>query len=111
VNENRAGDRQPRWRELLTLAERQLKEIGLTCSNWTSGGGTVLTLRHRHRPSRDIDLFLNDPQVLSFLSPRLNDSVAMVAYHIPNRRTGCDSPSGMLEKSIAFLPLRYRSEA
>ena len=32
-------------------------------------------LRHQHRVSRDIDLFLDDPQYLSHLSPRMNDAV------------------------------------
>jgi hypothetical protein len=33
-------------------------------------------LRHRHRLSRDIDIFLRDPQYLPALSPRLNDQAA-----------------------------------
>ncbi len=45
-------------------------------SDWTWGGGTVLMLRHQHRLSWDVDLFLNDPQLLSYLSPRLNDDIA-----------------------------------
>lgn len=43
---------------------------------WSLGGGTVLMLRYAHRLSRDIDIFLSDPQFLTFLSPRLNDHVA-----------------------------------
>lgn len=31
---------------------------------WTFGGGTVLMLRYNHRFSRDIDLFVPDPQYL-----------------------------------------------
>ena len=30
--------------------------------------------RHHHRFSKDIDIFIADPQVLSYLSPRLNDT-------------------------------------
>ncbi len=78
---NGSGDRQPRWRVLLTCADRHLKEIGLARSDWIWGGGTVLMLRHRHRLSWDIDLFLGNPQHLNFLSPRLNDSVAMMVDH------------------------------
>ncbi len=29
---------------------------------WTLGGGTVLAVRHDHRASKDIDIFLRDPQ-------------------------------------------------
>lgn len=29
-------------------------------------------LRHRHRISKDVDIFVSDPQYLGFLTPRLN---------------------------------------
>lgn len=41
---------------------------------WSFGGGTVLMLRLDHRHSRDIDLFVPDPQYLGFLTPRLCDA-------------------------------------
>jgi len=41
---------------------------------WTFGGGTVLMLRLHHRHSRDIDLFVPDPQYLGYLTPRLSDA-------------------------------------
>lgn len=40
---------------------------------WTLGGGTVLMLRYRHRFSKDIDIFVPDPQSLGFVTPRLSD--------------------------------------
>lgn len=40
---------------------------------WTFGGGTVLMLRLDHRHSRDIDLFVPDPQYLGYVTPRLCD--------------------------------------
>jgi hypothetical protein len=43
---------------------------------WTFGGGTVLALRHQHRFSKDIDIFVPDPQYLGYLSPRLSDAAA-----------------------------------
>ena len=43
---------------------------------WTFGGGTVLMLRHGHRLSKDIDLFVPDPQYLGFVNPRLSDFAA-----------------------------------
>jgi predicted nucleotidyltransferase component of viral defense system len=38
---------------------------------WTFGGGTVLMLRYDHRFSKDIDLFVPDPQYLGYVNPRL----------------------------------------
>ena len=40
--------------------------------DWTFGGGTVLMRRHKHRFSKDIDIFLGDAQYLGYLTPRLN---------------------------------------
>ncbi len=40
---------------------------------WTLGGGTVLAMRHDHRASKDIDIFLRDPQYLGYVTPRLSD--------------------------------------
>ncbi len=53
-----------------------LAPLGIEVGPWTLGGGTVLMLRHQHRESRDIDLFLSNPQLLPALSPRLNDAAA-----------------------------------
>lgn len=44
--------------------------------NWSFGGGTVLMRRYHHRLSKDIDIFVPDPQYLGYLSPRLNDTVS-----------------------------------
>lgn len=41
---------------------------------WSFGGGTVLMLRIDHRQSKDIDLFVPDPQYLGFVNPRLSDA-------------------------------------
>ena len=43
---------------------------------WTMGGGTAMALRHDHRYSRDIDIFLPDPQYLGHLTPRLSEAAA-----------------------------------
>lgn len=39
------------------------------------GGGTRLILELGHRISRDIDLFIRDPQWIGLMSPRLNDKI------------------------------------
>jgi predicted nucleotidyltransferase component of viral defense system len=63
------------WTELLKDAlvlmahlEKQTKQ-----PHWTFGGGTVLMLRMGHRQSKDIDIFVPDPQYLGYLNPRLSD--------------------------------------
>lgn len=61
------------WRSLIRRAVARLEAVGLGRNEWTWGGGTVLVHRYHHRHSRDIDLFINDVQYLSYLSPRLND--------------------------------------
>lgn len=53
-----------------------LDAVGLTREDWTLGGGTLLMLRYQHRLSRDIDIFLDDVQFLSYLSPRLNETTS-----------------------------------
>jgi hypothetical protein len=47
--------------------------------DWTFGGGTALMLHYEHRISRDIDIFLRDPQLLTRLTPRLNDRAASLS--------------------------------
>jgi len=64
------------WHRLLKIATGHLECVGAGRSNWTWGGGTVLMMRYHHRLSHDIDLFLDNPQYLSYLSPRLNENIA-----------------------------------
>ena len=64
------------WRGLLQHAFALIDEIqarGISDPFWTFGGGTVLMLRYQHRLSKDIDIFVPDPQYLGFVSPRLSD--------------------------------------
>ena len=61
------------FRRALVLID-SAREVGATLENWSFGGGTVLMRRHRHRVSKDIDIFVLDPQALPYLSPRLNDT-------------------------------------
>jgi Nucleotidyl transferase AbiEii toxin, Type IV TA system len=46
---------------------------------WTLGGGTVLMFRYRHRRSKDIDVFVPDPQYLGYVNPRLSGAAAEVS--------------------------------
>ena len=64
------------WQTLLPHAYTLIDEIavhGVTNPFWTFGGGTVMMLRHRHRLSKDIDIFVPDPQYLGYVTPRLSD--------------------------------------
>lgn len=64
------------WETLFIQARRLIGEIerhGRGDPFWTFGGGTVLMLRYGHRFSKDIDIFVPDPQSLGFVTPRLSD--------------------------------------
>jgi hypothetical protein len=50
-----------------------VQRAGVTLDQWSFGGGTVLMRRHAHRLSKDVDIFIDDPQYLPLLTPRLND--------------------------------------
>jgi len=59
------------------------REIGIPVADWTFGGGTVLMRRHKHRFSKDVDIFINDPQFLGFLTPRLSPTAeSLTAQYI-----------------------------
>jgi hypothetical protein len=64
----------PNWRLLLDRTVgglARLKAKGQPVPQWMLGGGTALMLHTRHRLSKDIDAFIDDPQYLTILSPRL----------------------------------------
>jgi len=65
------------WEQLLPKAFALVDEIakhgGIADPFFTFGGGTVLMLRYEHRFSKDIDIFVPDPQSLGFINPRLSD--------------------------------------
>ena len=71
-----ADDRLKTWETLFQRALVLIDSVGktgITLSDWTFGGGTVLMLRYRHRFSKDIDIFIPSPQYLNYLSPHLNE--------------------------------------
>jgi predicted nucleotidyltransferase component of viral defense system len=63
------------WAKLFHSALRLMDHLESETTNppWTFGGGTVLMLRLGHRQSKDIDLFVPDPQYLGYVNPRLSD--------------------------------------
>jgi hypothetical protein len=40
---------------------------------WSLGGGTALMLQIEHRASRDVDVFIDDPQIFGFFNPEVSD--------------------------------------
>jgi hypothetical protein len=70
------------WKDLLPYALSIIEDIkshGTINPFWTFGGGTVLMFRYQHRHSKDIDIFVPDPQYLGFTTPRLSDIAAAVS--------------------------------
>ena len=68
------------WKKLFphALALMAHLESVIEHATWTFGGGTVLMLRIGHRQSKDIDLFVPDPQYLGHVNPRLSDTAELI---------------------------------
>jgi hypothetical protein len=86
-----AEDRLKIWE---TLFQRALALIdaarssGAPLDDWSFGGGTVLMRRHHHRLSKDVDIFVPDPQFLGFVSPRLSATAeALTANYVEQRNS------------------------
>jgi hypothetical protein len=71
------------WLKLFDIAlhiiDRAQETMGGKIS-WTIGGGTMLHELFAHRYSHDIDIFVNDPQVLLYITPRTNDVADQVCH-------------------------------
>ena len=62
------------WQSLLMQAFRLLDAVaadGVEVPRWSLGGGTVLMFYYGHRLSKDIDIFVPDPQFLGYINPRI----------------------------------------
>ena len=62
------------WITLLEAAYTLLDNVasdGITIPRWSLGGGTVLMFHYAHRKSKDIDIFIPDPQFLGYINPRI----------------------------------------
>lgn len=62
------------WKTLLEKAYSLLDAVasdGITIPRWSLGGGTVLMFYYAHRKSKDIDIFIPDPQFLAYINPRI----------------------------------------
>lgn len=63
------------WEGLFDCAMKQIRGSGIPRESWTFGGGTSLMHAYNHRDSKDIDIFLSSPQLLTHVTPRLNDAI------------------------------------
>jgi predicted nucleotidyltransferase component of viral defense system len=91
-----AEDRLKIWETLFRRALVLVDSVGnagIRLDDWTFGGGTVLMRRYRHRFSKDVDIFIPDPQYLNYLSPHLNDTA--------------ESLTGDYTLQAEFLKLRF----
>ncbi|HXL14039.1 MAG TPA: nucleotidyl transferase AbiEii/AbiGii toxin family protein [Bradyrhizobium sp.] len=69
-------NQQADWARLFRIAcalIRQVNSEQFIIDHWTLGGGTAMMLQIDHRESQDVDIFLSDPQLLSFLDPQKRD--------------------------------------
>jgi predicted nucleotidyltransferase component of viral defense system len=57
--------------DLLRIAYKIVENANI--NDWTFGGGTALMTYYNHRRSKDVDIFITDVQLITYLSPRLND--------------------------------------
>lgn len=72
------------WERLFTKSLGLIDDIethGTRHLFWTFGGGTVLMRRHQHRFSKDIDIFVPDPQALKYVTPRLSERAESLTGH------------------------------
>jgi hypothetical protein len=91
-----AEDRLRNWESLFRRALVLIDSVGsagIRLDDCSFGGGTVLMRRYRHRFSKDIDIFIPDPQYLNYLSPHLNDTA--------------ESMTGDYTLQAEFLKLRF----
>jgi hypothetical protein len=64
------------WARLFRVARALIRQVNigeLIIDHWSLGGGTGLMLQIDHRESHDVDIFLQDAQLLSFLDPEKHD--------------------------------------
>jgi|SRR5437667_7156397 len=104
-----AEDRLKIWETLLKRALVLIDsaaQSGVNFEPWSFGGGTVLMRRHRHRFSKDIDIFVPDPQYLGYVSPKLNDTAESMTgdYVEENSSLKLLFPEGEID-FIASAPL------
>lgn len=83
---------------LLDKAISIINEASVPKRIYSVGGGTVLSFFYNHRVSKDIDIFINDPQFLSSISPRLNNNAEeALDYDENNNFISLTFPKGKID--------------
>ena len=95
------------WRSLFPKALSLMDHLESKVEGiqWTFGGGTVLMLRIAHRMSKDIDLFVPDPQALGFVNPRLSDAAERSSR--ARTTTVCRAGHSPIERTSPTVTPRY----
>ena len=98
------------WVSLLEKAYRLFDAVaadGFTIPHWSLGGGTVLMFHYAHRKSKDIDIFIPDPQFLGYINPRIggrgDDDYRQRKYQ------GCDFIPAHARRKLNFIYTLYLS--
>lgn len=71
------------WTRLFRIAYSLIKQANAPTDmvEWTFGGGTAMMIQVGHRESRDVDIFLSDPQFLAFLNPKVREFAFEIEPH------------------------------
>jgi hypothetical protein len=92
------------WSQLLSrtiLGLAVLEEAGQPVPEWLLGGGTALMLFANHRLSKDVDVFIDDPQHLSVLSPDVTDVWACTTWDKAAHYLKLKYPEGEIDFIVA----------
>ena len=76
MDEGRLKEWEPLFAKAMTIIDAAAVSLGEF--TWSFGGGTALMLKYRHRFSKDIDIFLRDPQFIGHVTPRLSPAAEAV---------------------------------
>lgn len=72
------------WQTLLEKTYALFDRVsadGIEVPRWSLGGGTVLMFYYGHRLSKDIDIFVPDPQFLGYINPRIGGKAEDITQH------------------------------
>jgi hypothetical protein len=70
------GAQNPNWARHFKAGRDLIHQVNseqTLIDDWTFGGGTAMMLQIDHRESRDVDIFMTDPQLLALLDPEKRD--------------------------------------
>ena len=94
------------WRTLEQRADKTNKQAEKAANsqlNPALGGGTRLMLALKHRLSDDVDMFIQSPQWINYLTPRLNDAIEehVSDYHEGTTSLKLQLPEGEIDYIVS----------